>query len=185
MERMARNSREKTLDFLNERLAFERAGVKLYDRVLEVMASRASEDTERIRSTMQQHRDEEKEHEEWLEAQVRSLGGDAHATTERSELVTRESKGIEEVVMSDAQLPHLFHALLAAELVDNAGWDLLAQLADEAGDHEAERAFKKRLHEEEDHLVYVRKIVEKLSLRDLLGEDAKLPRSDGLLGMLS
>ncbi len=40
----------------------------------------------------------------------------------------------------------MFHALFAAELVDNAGWDLLVQLADEADDDEARRAFKKRLH---------------------------------------
>ncbi len=77
--------------------------------------------------------------------------------------------------MSDAQLPHLFHALLAAELVDNAGWDLLAQLADEAGDHSAKREFKKRLHEEEDHLLFIRKAVEKLSFAEVLGEDVKLP----------
>lgn len=78
--------------------------------------------------------------------------------------------------MSDAELPHLFHALLAAELVDNAGWDLLAQVADEAGDREARKEFKKRLHEEEDHLLFVRKAVEKLAFRDVLDEDVKLPK---------
>jgi bacterioferritin (cytochrome b1) len=166
----------KVIDVLSERLAFERAGVKLYDRVLEVMRAAASEDVSRMIPEMQKHRDEEKEHEEWLEARIRDLGGDAHSDTERSKLVTRESKGIEEVVMSDAELPHLLHALLAAELVDNAGWDLLAQLADEAGDHAAKREFKKRLHEEEDHLLLVRKAVERLSFQDVLGEDAKLPK---------
>ena len=125
---------------------------------------------------MEKHRNEEKEHEEWLEGRIRSLGGDAHADTERSRLVTRESKGIEEVVMSDAELPHLLHAMLAAELVDNAGWDLLAQIADEAGDHGAKREFKKRLHEEEDHLLFVRKAVEKLAFAEVLGEDVKLPK---------
>jgi hypothetical protein len=90
--------------------------------------------------------------------------------------VTRESKGIEEVVMSDAELPHLLHALLAAELVDNAGWDLLAEVADEAGAHSTKREFKKRLHEEEDHLTFVRKAVEKLAFQEVLGEEAKLPK---------
>lgn len=78
--------------------------------------------------------------------------------------------------MSDAELPHLLHAMLAAELVDNAGWDLLAQVADEAGDGKAKRAFKKRLHEEEDHLTFVRKAVEKLAFGEVLGEDVKLPK---------
>jgi bacterioferritin (cytochrome b1) len=177
---MAGHDRTKLIDILNERLAFERAGVKLYDRVLQVMRSQGDENVSRMLPEMQRHREEEKEHEEWLEARIRDLGGDAHAETEKSRLVTRESKGIEEVVMSDAELPHLLHALLAAELVDNAGWDLLAQLADEAGDHKAKREFKKRLHEEEDHLLFVRKAVEKLSVEEVLGKPQKLPRRSPL-----
>jgi bacterioferritin (cytochrome b1) len=175
MKELANYEKSKVIDVLNERLAFERAGVKLYDRVLEVMRGIADENVQRMRDEMEEHRDEEKEHEEWLEEQIRALGGDAHAETDKSRLVTRESKGIEEVVMSDAELPHLLHALLAAELVDNAGWDLLVQVADEAGDREAKREFKKRLHEEEDHLLFVRKAVEKLSFQEVLGKEVKLP----------
>jgi bacterioferritin (cytochrome b1) len=176
MKELANYDKSKVIDVLNERLAFERAGVKLYDRVLEVMRGIADDNVQRMGEEMEEHRNEEKEHEEWLEEQIRALGGDAHSETEKSRLVTRESKGIEEVVMSEAELPHLMHALLAAELVDNAGWDLLAQLADEAGDREAKREFKKRLHEEEDHLLFVRKAVERLSVQEVLGKDVKLPK---------
>lgn len=172
---IAGHDRAKLIDILNERLAFERAGVKLYDRVLERMRSGGDENVVRMVPEMERHRHEEKEHEEWLEQLIRALGGDAHAETEKSRLVTRESKGIEEVVMSDAELPHLFHALLAAELVDNAGWDLLVQLADEAGDRAIKREFKRRLHEEEDHLLFVRKAVEKLSIEEVLGKHQTLP----------
>jgi bacterioferritin (cytochrome b1) len=176
VKELANYDKPKVIDVLNERLAFERAGVKLYDRILDVMKTAADQNVLRMLPEMEKHRAEEKEHEEWLEDQIRFLGGDAHAETERSELVTRESKGIEEVVMSDAKLPHLFHALLAAELVDNAGWDLLVQIADEANDGEMKREFKKRLHEEEDHLLMVRKAMEQLSFQDVLGEEAKLPK---------
>jgi bacterioferritin (cytochrome b1) len=175
VKELASYDKVKVIDVLNERLAFERAGVKLYDRILDVMRQSADGNVMRMIDQMQQQREEEKEHEEWLEEQIRFLGGDAHAETDKSRLVTRESKGIEEVVMSDAELPHLFHALLAAELVDNAGWDLLVQIADEAGDSGAKRDFKKRLHEEEDHLLFIRKAVEKLSFQDVLGEEMKLP----------
>jgi bacterioferritin (cytochrome b1) len=185
MDKLSKNgNRAKVIDVLNERLAFERAGVKLYDRILDVMRTQGDENDKRMLDEMQQHRDEEKEHEEWLEAQIRKLGGDAHSETEKSRLITRESKGIEEVVMSDAQLPHLFHALLAAELVDNAGWDLLATLADEAGDSAAKREFKKRLHEEEDHLLFVRKAVERYSEHEVLGKEVKMPSSSGFLSSL-
>ena len=182
MEKFAQHDRTKAIDVLNERLAFERAGVKLYDRVLEKMQAQNDPAVMRMFEEMQEHRDEEKEHEEWLEAQIRSLGGDAHSDTEMSNLITRESKGIEDVVMNDAELPHLFHAMLAAELVDNAGWDLLVQLADEAGDHGAKREFKKRLHEEEDHLLLIRKAVENFSAHEVLGEKLKMP--GGTLGAL-
>jgi bacterioferritin (cytochrome b1) len=176
VKELANYDRSKVIDYLSERLEFERAAVKLYDRILEVMRASGDENVARMLEDMQSHRDEEKEHEEWLEAEVRALGGDAHSETDKSRLITRESKGIEEVVMSDAQLPHLFHALLAAELVDNAGWDLLVQVADEAGDRQAKREFKKRLHEEEDHLLLLRDAVEKLSFQEVLGEQVKLPK---------
>lgn len=176
-EKLAATHREKAIDYLNERLAFERSGVKLYDRIVSVIQASGDANIQGMLEEMREHRNEEKEHEEWLEEQIRALGGDAHGQTEHSELITRESKGIEEVIMSDAELPHLFHALLAAELVDNAGWDLLVQLADEAGDHEAKRGFKRRLHEEEDHLIFVRKAVEKFSVKDVFGKDVKLPHT--------
>ncbi len=175
MKELASYEKAKVIDALNERLAFERAGVKLYDRVLEVMRQSQDKNFERMLDEMRKYRVEEKEHEEWLEEQIRFLGGDAHSETDKSRLVTRESKGIEEVVMSDAELPHLLHALLAAELVDNAGWDLLVRIADEAGDSSAKRDFKKRLHEEDDHLVFIRKAVEKLSFQEVLGVEVELP----------
>lgn len=177
MEKIQEYDKGKLIDLLNERLAFERAGVKLYDRILERIRDSQDEQMMKMMDELEQHRDEEKEHEEWLEARLRELGHDAHSPTEKSELVTRESQGIEQVVMQDPKLPHLFHALLAAELVDNAGWDLLAQLADEAGDRKAKREFKKRLHEEEDHLLLMRKAVERIAVHEVLGEELKMPRT--------
>lgn len=81
------------------------------------------------------------------------------------------------ILDGDNEVSHLFHALLTAELADNAGWDLLASLADEAGDRDAERAFKKRLHEEEEHLIFARKAVERLARREVLGEQVSMPTS--------
>ncbi len=176
MKRLAQKHPEQLIDLLNERLTFERTGVKLYDRILEAM--RASEDPQvrGMLATMQQYRDEEKEHEEWLEAQIRALGGDTHAETEHSRLVLRESQGIEQVVLQGREeLPHLFHALMAAELVDNAGWELLVDLADEADDDEARDAFEHRLTEEEDHLDYLRQVMESFAGSRVLGEELRLP----------
>ncbi|MFL5410522.1 MAG: hypothetical protein ACJ79D_04030, partial [Myxococcales bacterium] len=74
---------------------------------------------------------------------------------------------IEHVVMRDPNLLHDFHALLTAELADNAGWELLMELASEFGDRDAKGEFKKRLHEEEKHLLTVREAVREMSLQEI------------------
>lgn len=176
MDILAQHNRSKVVDLLMERLTFERASVKLYDRVLERMIDSDNPEVQRMLQAMREHREEEKEHEEWLEAQLRALDANPHGESELSRLIETESMGIEEVVLhSGAQLPHLLHAMLAAELVDNAGWELLVQLADEAGDKAAKKGFKKRLHEEEKHLLFLRKVMERLNLREVLGEKVHLP----------
>jgi bacterioferritin (cytochrome b1) len=178
MDKLAKLNPGKVIDLLTERVTFERDGVKLYDAILEKMRRSGDEEVRRMLPQMQEHRDQEKEHEEWLEEQIRALGGDAHGTTEMSELVAREAKGIEDVILDgDNEIFHLFHALLTAELADNAGWELLVTLADEAGDREARRQFRQRLHDEEEHLVFVRRAVEGFARRQVLGEQVAMPTS--------
>ena len=172
MKKLAGKNVSRVIDLLNERLAFERAGVKLYDKILERMKS--DPQVARMIDQMREHREQEKEHEEWLEEQIRALGGDARTPSEKSILVQAESQGIEHVIERDPSLPHDFHALLTAELADNAGWDLLVQLADEVGDRDAKKEFKKRLHEEEEHLLFVRKAVEQFAKQEILGEPQKM-----------
>jgi bacterioferritin (cytochrome b1) len=167
MEKLARKNPLKVIDLLNERLAFERSGVKLYDTLLSRLRLAGGPALEPLIEQVQHHRDEEKEHEEWLEEQIRALGGDPRTPTEHSVLVQTESEGIERVMMRDQSIPHDFHALLTAELADNAGWDLLVQVADELGDPDAKKQFKKRLREEEKHLLFVRKTLLELTAKDL------------------
>jgi len=178
MEKLTQYNPQKVIDLLTERLTFERNGVKLYDAIIDKMSLSNDDSVARMIEQMQEYRDEEKEHEEWLEDQVRALGGDTEQLTEMAELVMRESKGIDDVVLDgDNDVFHLLHALLTAELADNAGWDLLVALADEAGDRDAKKAFKSRLHDEEEHLAFVRRAVERLARREVLGEEVALPTS--------
>ena len=123
-------------------------------------------------------RDQEKEHETWLEDTIRRLGGDPGRKTELSRLSAREASGIEEVVMKDSEIPHLLHALLAAEHVDGAGWDLLVELAEEAGDLEAKAQFERRLREEEQHVAFLRGAVRAFSAHAVLGDELRSPTSD-------
>lgn len=175
MEKLAKKNPFKVIDLLNERLAFERAGVRLYDLLLGRLRASADPAMEKLGDEMQEHRDEEKEHEEWLEEQIRALGGDARSPSEHSILVETESEGIERVIRRDQSIAHDFHALLTAELADNAGWDLLVQLADEFGDRSAKKEFKKRLHEEEEHLLFARKVLLELTKKDVSRPVESLP----------
>jgi hypothetical protein len=68
-------------------------------------------------------------------------------------------------------------ALLTAELIDNAGWELLLELADDADDADARREFRKRAHHEEEHLLFARRAVVACSRRTLLGQAVQLPTS--------
>jgi bacterioferritin (cytochrome b1) len=177
MKRLAEKNRDKLIDALNERLTFERAGVKLYDAILRNAQGSQSAEVARMVPTLREHRDHEKEHEEWLEAQIRALGGDAHAQTEMSRLVEEESAGVEKVVTTDKDIVHQMHGLLTAELVDNAGWELLLELADDADDPDARREFRRRLHEEEEHLIFARRAVTAFARRNVLGQTVLLPAS--------
>jgi len=121
MEKLAAKNATKVIDLLTERLAFERSGVKLYDTLLGRLRATEDRTLKALLGDVKEHREEEKEHEEWLEGQIRALGGDAHAPTERSVLVQAESEGVERVMRRDDSILHDFHALLTAELADNAG----------------------------------------------------------------
>jgi len=173
MQILAKHNREKVIDLLTERLAFERASVKLYDSTIAKMHRAADPGIQRMTLQVQEFRDQEKEHEDWLEEQIRTLGGDAQGTTEWSTLAKVESKGIENVVLDDDQdISHIFHALFTAELVDNASWEILVQLADEADDEAARRAFRVRLHEEEEHLTFLRRAVAAFARTRVLGRQS-------------
>src|SRR5438270_8937888 len=110
MDKLAKNNPDKVIDLLSERLTFERAGVKLYDAIVAKLVTSNEPEVHRTLRAMHEHRNQEKEHEEWLEEQIRALGGDAHTETEMAQLVTRESMGIEAVVLDGDNDPtHLFH----------------------------------------------------------------------------
>ncbi|MCO5171368.1 MAG: DUF892 family protein [Planctomycetes bacterium] len=159
MEKLGRTNPEKVIDLLCERLAAERAAVKLYDAVLKkVKASRHTQLKKLVRE-LQEHRDQEEAHGDWCEEQIRALGGDPEEKTEKALLVETETQGLEQVIFSDAPLSQMFHALNTAELADNAGWAQLLGLAEQAGDEEAKAELEERLEHEEEHLRLTHRIV--------------------------
>jgi len=167
---------EKLLDLLVERLTFERTTIKLYDSVIAKLS--ASKDASFVGGMIPQIakcRNEEKDHEVWLESQIRMLNGNPEVATDLSDLIERESKGIRDVVAHDSEVNHLLHALMIAELVDDNGWKLLLELADEAGDDDARQAFRQRAQTEQRHVSYFRTIMASVARRDVLGRQMRVP----------
>jgi hypothetical protein len=111
-----------------------------------------------------------------LQHQITGMGGDPQARSALARLAQQESSGIEDVILDgDPDIGHKLHALLVAELADNAGWQLLVDLADEAGDRAAHAEFSHRLREEEEHLSFTRRAVERLLSQEVLPEEVALP----------
>ena len=176
MKQLAKNNAAFVLDVLSGRLVFERTGVKLYDNAIAKIERAGEPRYQALIGQLREIRQEEAEHAQWLEEQIRGLGGNPDEKTDLAQLEAEESRGIEGIVVDGHdKVIHILHALLAAELADNAGWDLLVKLADDTGDRPAKMAFAKRLAEEAKHLLFVREAVVRAAEVEILGREVPMP----------
>jgi hypothetical protein len=173
------------MDKIGERLAFERGGTRLYDALLtkytalaqsegdvlppasELLSedgdASAAHEGESPTETLQRIRGEELSHFLMLRDAMTSLGGDPTAQTPCADVTTTASIGLIQVVTDPrTTLAQCLNAMLTAELTDNAGWELLIQLADEAGLTELTGQFLAALGEEQQHLAIVKGWLAKL-----------------------
>ncbi|MGE3610848.1 MAG: hypothetical protein AB7I27_14750 [Bacteriovoracaceae bacterium] len=141
------------LDKLGERLAFERTGTRLYEAILsKYQASRDFESLPPLK-LLEQFYQEELLHFYMLVDIVTEIGGDPTAITPAADLSGVSSQGIIQII-TDPRTTFIqsLEALLHAELIDNAGWELLIGLATEAGLNEYAEQFLKAKEEEDLHL---------------------------------
>jgi hypothetical protein len=155
------------VDKLGERLAFERGGVRLYDSLLvkcrAVGADLPADDLARLQS----FRNEEARHFEMVCDALRELGADPTAQTPCADLVGVESMGLVQA-MNDPRttLVQGLHVMLDAELLDNAGWQMLIGLSRQCGHDTLAERFEQAEQNEAKHLAHVRQLVERLTLRE-------------------
>ncbi len=151
---MTGNDPKLFLDKLGERLAFERTGTRLYDALLvkcetdpDAMVSSMSLDT------VMQIRDDELTHFRQLADAIESMGGDPTSQTPCANLAGVESMGLMQVLTDPrTSLTQSLHAILLAEMADNAGWELLIALAENQGQKTMAEEFRTSLQEEREHL---------------------------------
>lgn len=146
---------EVLIDKLGERLAFERAGTRLYEAML--LKCGAADGTSPIDVSDLGHiRDEEEKHFHLVHQCLERLGADPTAMTPCADLAGVQGLGLTQVI-SDPRttIAQALNALLTAELTDNASWELLIELAKQSGQEDMATEFGAALQSEQQHLALV------------------------------
>jgi len=159
------------LDKLAERAAFERSGARLYDGLLSKLIGDSHNGSAAPRGMTEQRvleiRTQEEMHLHMVTECIEELGGDPTAQTPSADLVGVESLGLVQAI-SDPRttLVQSLHTTLTAEMVDVAGWELLAQMAEGLGRTEMQERFLEALSHEEEHLISVREWYTEMTLKE-------------------
>ena len=158
LEMMAGNQPALLLDKLGERLAFERTGTRLYDALITKFEALQDGSTSMTLADLQQIRQDEARHFSIVAEAIESMGGDSTTQTPCADLAGVESSGLMQVVTDPrTTIAQSLHAILVAELTDNAGWEMLLALAEDQGQAAMMTDFSLALTEERTHLQRVQK----------------------------
>jgi hypothetical protein len=145
------------LDKLSERLAFERMGVRLYEALLNKCEALGESSPGPTLEDIRHIGAEELEHFLMLNGTIEELGGDPTVESPSADIAAVTSMGITQVLTDPrSSVPQCLQALLTAELTDNAGWELLIELASNLGYDDMREQFETALAHEEEHLQNVR-----------------------------
>ena len=121
--------------------------------------------------TLRRIRLEELRHFQMLCEAMAELGGDPTAQTPCADVTAAASIGLMQVLTDPrTTLAQCLNTLLTAELTDNAGWELVSELAGKSGQTQMVERFAEALAEEQQHLAIVRGW-----LRKLLSNEAGTP----------
>jgi len=144
------------IDKLGERLGFERTGVRLYEAALGKFDVHGTWAGGPSREQLEKIRRDELSHFVLIREAIEALGADPTALTPSADLVAVASKGIPAVLTDPrTNLVQCLEALMVAELTDNAGWELLIELAQGLGQAELVEQFEQALGVEAEHLMQV------------------------------
>jgi len=145
------------LDKLSERLAFERMGVRLYEALFNKCETLGETSPGPTLEDIRHIGTEELDHFLMLNETITDLGGDPTVESPSADIAAVASMGIMQVLTDPrSSVPQCLQALLTAELTDNAGWELLIEMASTLGYDEMREKFETALTHEEEHLQNVR-----------------------------
>jgi rubrerythrin len=156
------------VDKLGERLAFERSGTRLYDALIAKCEVRSDELDGIDLVQLRRFRDQEAEHMQLVADAIDQLGGDPTAQTPAADIAGVSASGLMQVVLDPrTSVAQSLQAILAAELIDGDGWDLLVALVREEGYDDIGNRFERAIAQEAVHLEHVRSWYERAVLQTL------------------
>lgn len=145
------------IDKLGERAAFERTGTRLYQGALAKFEALGSWEGGPTREGLERILNDELSHFGLVTEALTKLGADPTAMTPCADVAAVTSMGIPAVVADPRMnLRDTLSALLVAELTDNAGWEMLIELARGLGHDTLADRFQLALDAEAEHLRMVR-----------------------------
>lgn len=156
LSKLAGQSPEVLIDKLGERLAFERSGTRLYEALIAKVESIPDTSPEML-GRLKHFHDEEASHFKLVAGALEKLGADPTAMTPGADVSGVTAMGVLQVISDPrTNLAQSLNALLTAELADNAGWELLIDLANAGGHASLAESCGQALAEEHVHLETVR-----------------------------
>ena len=162
---MVGNRPQAFIDKLAERLAYERGGTRLYEAAIVKFMAHGEELPDVSVDDLRQIRDEEAAHVLLIKECIEQLGADPTAQTPSADLVGVETMGFLQAVTDPrTNLAQTLHAVLAAELVDEAGWETLIALAENMGQTDMAHRFREAEQHEQEHIFKVRGWYDALTL---------------------
>jgi rubrerythrin len=166
MEKLTGKNPEAFIDKLGCRLAFERAGVRLYDALITKCLASSNGSIVPI-ERLHEFRNEELEHFKLVERALRSIGADPTAQTPSADVDGMASIGLVQVLTDPrTSVAHCLEAILIAELADNDAWQLLIALTEKMGMDDMVRDFQHALREEDEHLAHIRQWFKQMVMED-------------------
>ena len=141
------------MDKLGERIAFERTGTRLYQALLSKYHGSEDKSSYPDIAILEQFCVEEKNHFDMACNAMEEIGGDCTAMTPSADVAGVAASGWVQVISDPrTSFKQSLEVILQAELVDNAFWEVLIELAEDAGLSKLATDFQQALNEEKVHL---------------------------------
>jgi rubrerythrin len=159
LDKMMGKSPELLVDKLGERLAYERTGVRLYEAFIAKAIGAHDADPELV-PMLREIQEQEIEHMTLLRDAIETLGCDPTAVTPCADVTGVMAMGIMQTLTDPrTNLMQCLNAMLTIELTDNAAWEMLIDLAQQANHPNIAASFEKALRQENVHLDRIKSVM--------------------------